>query len=205
MYLDTTLLPHIQYMSMFLDSDSDGSADMDALAMKYLKDDQLADLAKLQGRGNKLDKLAMAASSNVSLWQHNNMSFASRKYLERYGLVDSRNQSMAAGEDSTESLVLPDVLNVQQFLEKLHEHSLQDRSLNNSSMQRGHSEGSFDHLQDTPDTKEMYSVAMSDTTYNQTRREEHHTPTLETIRQPPDQPHCRILDIERLRELPKLL
>ena len=105
-------------MSMMLDSDSDLSVDADALAMKYLSDEQLTELARLRQtgpkrsrrRGDGLDQVFRDVSSCAA----NHMSFASRKYMERYGLLEGT--SMA---DDTVAATTPEVLNVGEFLRKL--------------------------------------------------------------------------------------
>lgn len=92
---DAAMLPKINYVSMLLDRDSDTSADADALAMKYLTDEQLSELAKLRlsqssarhKRDIGLDRI-MAANTSQYATPANQMSFASKKYLERYGLLE---------------------------------------------------------------------------------------------------------------------
>lgn len=118
------MLPHVSYMSMMLDNDSDLSADADALAMKYLSDEQLTELARLRQHspkkshrhGDGLDR--MFRGRDVSTCggglSANHMSFASRKYMERYGLLDGNS---AAGDDTVTTT--PEVLNVGEFLKKL--------------------------------------------------------------------------------------
>ncbi len=93
---------------MRLDSDvSSHTAEADALAMKYLRDDQLAELAKMQVSSPRKSRLKdqnihldrMVAPSDMSTVSRNDMntfglpikhmSFASKKYLEKYGLLES--------------------------------------------------------------------------------------------------------------------
>ena len=97
------MLPHINYTSLMLDSDSDVSADADALAMKYLSDEQLAQLAKLRLQSPKstrgrmqdiglerlLNNTTLGPSPGISIYgmSANNMSFATKKFLEKYGLA----------------------------------------------------------------------------------------------------------------------
>ena len=121
-FLDQLMLPHVSYMSMMLDSDSDLSVDADALAMKYLSDEQLTELARLRQhsprkssrrRGDGLDRVFR--DGNVSSCGANHMSFASRKYMERYGLLEGTASDNGAQSGAT----TPEVLNVGEFLRKL--------------------------------------------------------------------------------------
>ena len=120
--LDQLMLPHVSYMSMMLDSDSDLSVDADALAMKYLSDEQLTELARLRQhsprkslrrRGDGLDRVFR--DGNVSSCGANHMSFASRKYMERYGLLEGT----ASDNGPKSGATTPEVLNVGEFLRKL--------------------------------------------------------------------------------------
>ena len=100
-FLDPSLLPRMQYESMVLDSDQELSSEADALAMKYLSDEQLTELAKLRlsspagkvKRGREFDRLlgtpSGRKSTNSTMFGASHMSFASRKYLERYGLLEA--------------------------------------------------------------------------------------------------------------------
>ena len=97
------MLPRINYTSLMLDSESDVSADADALAMKYLSDEQLSELAKLRLQSPKstrgraqdiglerlLNNTTLGPSPGVSMYgmSANNMSFATKKFLEKYGLA----------------------------------------------------------------------------------------------------------------------
>ena len=117
MFLDLAKLPRAEYMTM-LDTDSECSMEMDVLAMKYLKDDQLAELARPGRRKSRHNTMPVTPSkSSVS-----NMSLTSRKYLERYGILDGDNQS-AITAVTDHSLKLPTLFNVQEFLQKLSETS----------------------------------------------------------------------------------
>ena len=102
--LDPAFLPKINYVSMMLDrSSSDLSLEADSIAMKYLKDDQLSELAKVRSSSSKsgqrhdpaLGRIVSNGRSDISHYglPLNQMSFASRKYLERYGLLDGDDKS----------------------------------------------------------------------------------------------------------------
>ncbi|XP_064617151.1 SCL-interrupting locus protein homolog isoform X2 [Liolophura sinensis] len=101
--LDTTFIPKINYVSMFLDSDSDSSMEINAMAMKYLKDEQLTQMAKLRaaacvngaknGRKTALlqQVLQTGAKTTPNVTQYgmspNDMTFATKKYMQKYGLL----------------------------------------------------------------------------------------------------------------------
>lgn len=160
---------------MMLDNDTDVSAEADALSMKYLSDEQLTELAKIrihssarstnpnQGLDTILNSPSGNTKSNVTLYgiPSNHMSFASKEYLERYGLLGAslNDQSDRVQEytglndgDSNNStpLVTPlkknnDMLNVKEFLQKLSEKSFTDsisipkleRTVNTDVMSKG--------------------------------------------------------------------
>ena len=111
-FLDPSLLPKVQYVSMMLESENDMSAQAEALNMKYLSDEQLSELAKRctspNGRWrNKADFDRMLAttplygaasrSNNNTLYGANHISFATRKYLEKHGLLDAPTTSEQRG------------------------------------------------------------------------------------------------------------
>ena len=104
-HTDTTFIPKINYVSMFLDSDTDTSMEINAMAMKYLKDEQLTQLTKLQAKnrllqGSKagtktamLQKILKAeeeSTPNVTAFgmSPNDMTFATKRYMEKHGLLD---------------------------------------------------------------------------------------------------------------------
>lgn len=98
--LDQTFLPKINYVSMMLDSCSSSEMSMsaDALAMKYLSDEQLSELAKLRSStrpGREKVATATKGRSDISMYgvQLSQMSFASQKYLERHGLLGNSSSS----------------------------------------------------------------------------------------------------------------
>lgn len=102
---------------MMFDSDSDSSMEINAMAMKYLKDEQLTQMTKLQTRaklaGNKgHQRVAMLrhilsddkeATPNVTTMgmSPNDLTFATRKYMEKHGLLnDSKNTASTAADSS---------------------------------------------------------------------------------------------------------
>lgn len=113
--VETTFIPKINYMSMMFESDSDCSMEINAMAMKYLKDEQLTQLNKLQTqsrlKGNKDNHKATLLRQVLSEGRDttpdvttmgmspNDMTFATRKYLEKYGLVND-NESTRSGNTS---------------------------------------------------------------------------------------------------------
>lgn len=87
LYLDVEFLPKVQYTSLFLPASE--YEDDDSLALKYLNDKDLTSLSK--GNNKNIEP---------TIFQSNNMSFATRKYMERYGLVnDSNNQDSPIKEN----------------------------------------------------------------------------------------------------------
>ncbi|KAK3609062.1 hypothetical protein CHS0354_011327 [Potamilus streckersoni] len=115
-HTDTTFIPRINYVSMLFDSDSDTSMEINAMAMKYLKDDQLTKLTKLQAasrlpgarkgqRNGLLQKILKEedhSSPDVTTlgMSPNDLTFATKKYMEKYGLLA---EGGSKGEDSTQS------------------------------------------------------------------------------------------------------
>lgn len=97
------------------ESDSDCSMEINAMAMKYLKDEQLTQLNKLQTqsrlKGNKDNQKANLLRQVLGEGRDttpdvttmgispNDMTFATRKYLEKYGLVND-NDSTRSGNTS---------------------------------------------------------------------------------------------------------
>ena len=99
---------------MFLDSDTDTSMEINAMAMKYLKDEQLTQLTKLQAKnrllqgtksGNKMSMLQKILKAeednntpNVSTFgmSPNDLTFATKRYMEKHGLLNG-----TAGSGST--------------------------------------------------------------------------------------------------------
>ncbi|XP_064626016.1 SCL-interrupting locus protein homolog [Lineus longissimus] len=136
--VEAAVLHKINYVSMMFDdnSDTDVSMEVNALAMKYLSDDQLSQMAKLsttsrarraaRSSQNILQRVmhnkAADQSSNVTLYgmAANNMSFATKKYMERYGLLDGGKSGTNAslcldGVDADDTCANMSVLN-QEYL-----------------------------------------------------------------------------------------
>ncbi|XP_052257477.1 SCL-interrupting locus protein homolog isoform X2 [Dreissena polymorpha] len=119
---DMTFIPKINYVSMFLDSsDTDTSMEINAMAMKYLKDEQLTQLTKLQAK-NRLLQGSKKASEKTALLQRilkaeeestpnvttvgmsdNNLTFATKRYLERHGLLNDRTSGNTTASESTQN------------------------------------------------------------------------------------------------------
>ena len=107
---DAALLPHINYMSLMLDtSSSDLSADFNNLAMKYLSDEQLMQISKWskskkRGGSSSQESLLhkVLTASTAAGPSKANMSYASRKYMERYGLLEEEDDegSRFIGDES---------------------------------------------------------------------------------------------------------
>lgn len=103
-------------MSMMFDSDSDSSMEINAMAMKYLKDEQLTQMTKLQTKarlaGNKgHQRVAMLrhilsddkeATPNVTTMgmSPNDLTFATRKYMEKHGLLNETKNDLKSAESS---------------------------------------------------------------------------------------------------------
>lgn len=73
-------------------NETNTSMHMKALALKYLSDEQLADLALHKQESSSLQHLL------VSNMQGTNMSLATMRYLERYQLLPGKNNVQAEGE-----------------------------------------------------------------------------------------------------------
>ena len=266
------MLPRINYTSLMLDSDSDVSADADALAMKYLSDDQLAELAKLRlhspsaksARGHRtdigLERLLNSKnpSPGVSMYgmPANNMSFATKKFLEKYGLAtgiksDVETSLYDAGETTVDTVnddhyatntSLHDVKNVKDVLHKLvHRRFLENGSFCEVANDKANSYYSRELTCENPIGNRQYSTTSDTTQYRTPEYTEHetyekassdHTPVrvfdesfrrrhqvrplgpqdiikpmnrTESANQDDQKPVRQILDIERLKGLPKLL
>ncbi|KAF6032137.1 hypothetical protein EB796_009532 [Bugula neritina] len=98
--------PRVQYISMMMTdsmvSDSNRSMELNALALKYLQDDQLTELAQLtihrRTKRNETDLLRQVLTQTPhsstkfeSMLGTNNLSLASQQYLKRYALTDNKN------------------------------------------------------------------------------------------------------------------
>ncbi|XP_015602764.1 uncharacterized protein LOC107271364 [Cephus cinctus] len=98
---DSSYYPRLDYRANLAQatsaiSETDTSMQMKALALKYLSDEQLADLALQKQAPGTLKHLLL---SNV---QGTNMSFATMRYLERYQLLQGKN-----GDTGKENVEVP--------------------------------------------------------------------------------------------------
>lgn len=93
---DLSFYPRLDYQTNMTQTTSavnetNTSMHMKALALKYLSDEQLAELA-VQRQSSSLQHLMV---SNV---QGTNMSFATMRYLERYQLLPGKNNIQVEGK-----------------------------------------------------------------------------------------------------------
>ena len=88
-FIDPAMVQRIDYQSMMLEKEF--SIDTtDTLAMKYLSDDMLSQLAKVHmaspHKAQGVDTLMSASSTPPT--PNKNFSIASKEYMRRYGLLD---------------------------------------------------------------------------------------------------------------------
>lgn len=84
-------------------TDTNTSMHMKALALKYLSDEQLADIALHKQESSSLKHLLL---SNM---EGTNMSYATMRYLERYQLLPGKNNIRAEGECKSHTLQISHV------------------------------------------------------------------------------------------------
>merc|ERR1712142_1446885 len=109
--MTSVFLPKINYVTLMLNRETESSANMESLALKYLKDDKLAELAGLSPRSTKLSPSdgqpdpKKEHGGNVETGEvdsqkcKNNFSFATKKYLMKYGLMNERSVSFVIPDD----------------------------------------------------------------------------------------------------------
>ena len=218
-YLDPALLPKIQYVSLLLDTDSDKSSDLDAVAMKYLNDEELTKLAQLH-TGKKVKNIPYSPSKGVSTFgmSANDMTFSTKNYLERYGLIKGEGQAQGQGysevDDSQKSF-----MKVQNLLEGFYQRTSRENSCNSSQ--------NTDQLGDSINGRLNLGQAFDNNEYGAAKFEVYHQERQDNAKRQlinghrknsvnsssnssehsstRGQPANRILDIDRLKELPKLL
>lgn len=95
---EETLTPHINYMSMMLGlgSDTGQSMEINAMAMKYLKDEQLTQVARMRQKGGSDAKILQKVIGDLRLStpevshfgiSPNDLTIGTKKYLEKHGLL----------------------------------------------------------------------------------------------------------------------
>lgn len=102
MTFDSAYYPRLDYQTNMTQATSavnetNTSMHMKALALKYLSNEQLAELA-VQRQGASVKHLM------VSNLQGTNMSFATMRYLERYQLVPGKNNIQIEGKIEDKSI-----------------------------------------------------------------------------------------------------
>ncbi|XP_005099234.1 SCL-interrupting locus protein [Aplysia californica] len=116
---DSTFVPQVNYISMLLgcSSDTGQSMEINAMAMKYLNDEQLTQMAKLrQGcpknsqQSDYTEKIlqrvighskSSASAPDVSVLgiSPNDMTMGTRKYMEKHGLLGGENDTFIGSKE----------------------------------------------------------------------------------------------------------
>lgn len=114
-------LPKINYVTLMLGRETESSGNIESLALKYLKDDELAELAGLSPRSSSTvaakvaDNLENRIGTALRKCQstngddgrdvtktRTNFSFATKKYLMKYGLINERSVSFVVPDENDE-------------------------------------------------------------------------------------------------------
>ncbi len=188
---DSPMLPRINYVSQVFDSDSNNSTYIDGLAMKYLKDDELTEVAQARtpGSGHRGAQAKRSAATDVTMYgiSANNMTIHTREYLEKYclaGEAQPHNAEEVWNQHSTASDTI---------LYKTPEHRFVERRFPEDSASV---RASSDHMD------VLYGEDVFRRGGDQLRREAQHQPSPGQTRH--RRPGRQLLNKERLRELPKL-
>jgi len=114
---------------------SDLSMEANAIALKYLSAAELAELAQCsvqRGDVQTVPQLPILhpTSSSLGLFSTNNMSFATRRYMRKYGLLDVNDETFEDDEEDEDDIVkMKDDLDVGKYDtgRRLSRSPLQDR------------------------------------------------------------------------------
>ncbi|CAI9731575.1 Hypothetical predicted protein [Octopus vulgaris] len=231
--VDCTLLPKINYISMLLESDTETSMEINSMALKYLKDEQLTQMAKLRSqstapaaaKANNKNFLCQimrygldSSSPDISKYgmSVNDLTFATRKYMEKHHLIeesDSKNMSFLLKDDTAN------------YLPYSHTRNTNSSQISNSSENMALFERPKEVRQNLTQTKlnvrkpfqniQQKLLPMSESTpmfkpYLKKQSPEQpqmflQTPPPVLEGDPGNSANERILDIAKLKQMPKLL
>lgn len=251
--LNTTISPHINYVSMLLGCHSDNgqSMEINAMAMKYLNDDQLTEIAKLcQSGGGKAHQIQYAAkmfqrvisSCDQSTVSPNDMTIGTRQYLEKHGLLGNETSIIAPALSNQSSVqdmfqlktefsmitdvsngnwgspnakyrqtpntnpVLKDMLNKQK--ENISPSVTDDRNekwLPGRGIPRDLGASPLLHAPKEYNARLALDESVTRIRLNQNEQMKNEAMQKNNSSEPPQQKEDKILDIEKLKQLPKLL
>ncbi|KAI9514537.1 hypothetical protein NQZ68_032925 [Dissostichus eleginoides] len=102
-------VPSPSASALFPGLSADLSLEANAIALRYLSDSQLS---RLSLGGHAPSHRSPAPSANVSLMSPSNMSLATRKYMKRYGLIEEEDGEEEEEEEEENRPPLTEALNV---------------------------------------------------------------------------------------------
>ncbi|XP_073400472.1 SCL-interrupting locus protein [Dendrobates tinctorius] len=238
------VIPRLNYMSFtniglsgFIPNGVDLSMEANAIALKYLSESQLTQLSLNHASKNKASDSSSLhnllpgnpekSTAGLSVISLNNMSFATKKYLKRYNLIESNDSSDDEADSSLESRhtgdrncrLSPDVSlsdGTLEFMSRPNSHRrLSDKeildpakNMEANTLRNTTNEVSGSEESSLPFLKGLNHKAKLSSGKRHPEKENGRSPPLftarESIKKGPGSSTGDILDVNRLRQLPKL-